>query len=335
MAIKLSALDVVPIYEGESAKEAFDRSARLAKHLEDEDFERFLVAEHHNLGGTASSSTSNVIQYILGNTDKIRVGAGGVMLPNHSPLQVAETYGTLDAIYPNRVDLGIGRAPGTDQNTSAFITRKPYFDVNEFAHDIQLIEHFFKPLEEQGIVGAFPGAGANVPIIILGSSLNSAYVAAALGLPYSFAGHINPNDVGEAIEIYRNNFKPSEYLNEPYVILGTWLFTADTDEKAEKLYESNQRKFLKAIRGEKGRIKKQSEMEDEIPLTSAEKIILTKNMGMNVRGSKETIKPQLEEIIAKYNPDEIIAVTSMSEDEDLHRNYDILKEAITEIEEDN
>lgn len=329
MAIKLSALDVVPIYEGETAKEAFDRSARLAKYLEDKDFERYLVAEHHNLGGTASSSTSNVIQHILGQTDKIRVGAGGVMLSNHSPLQVAETYGTLDALFPGRVDLGIGRAPGTDQATASMIMRKNYADINDFANDILLIDHFFGPLEEQGVVGAFPGAGANVPLIVLGSSLASAYVAAALGLPYSFAAHINPRDAEEAIQIYRENFKPSDQLQEPYVILGTWLFTAEDDEKAEKLYETTQRKFLNMLKGENKRVEKGA---NERPLTSAEKILATKAMGMNVKGSKETIKPQLREIIAKYQPDEIIAATQMSEDEDLQAAYNVLEEALREVE---
>ena len=212
MKTKLSALDVVPVFVGEKPIDAIERSAHLAQVCEKLDFERFLIAEHHNLGGTASSSTATIIQYILGKTKDIRVGAGGVMLPNHTPLQVAETYGTLDAIFPGRVDLGIGRAPGTDQITASMITRKNYVDNNEFAQDILLLEYFLGPLEQQETVGAYPGADSDVQLIILGSTAHSAYVAAALGLMYSYAGHINPNGVEEALDIYRQNFKPSQYL---------------------------------------------------------------------------------------------------------------------------
>lgn len=323
--MKLSALDVVPVFEGETAKDAFDRSAKLAKHLEEKDFERYLVAEHHNLGGTASSSTSNVIQYILGNTDKIRVGAGGVMLSNHSPLQVAETYGTLEELYPNRVDLGIGRAPGTDQLTASLITRKNYMNLQEFLNDINLIDHFLGPVDEDAMVGAYPGADSNVPLIVLGSSTSSALVAAELGLMYAFAGHINPADAKTAIELYRKNFKPSKHLDKPYVMLGSWLFAADTDEEADKLFEHTQRKFLKML-------KKGEDDGIDRPLTSAEKILLTKVMGMNIKGSKETIKPQIEEIIETYQPDELITVTQMSELDQLKKNYDLLQEVVEEIE---
>lgn len=332
MKVNLSALDIVPVFEGENARDAIYRSAMLAKALEKKGFKRFLLAEHHNLGGTACSSTSNIVQYVLSQTKDIRVGAGGVMLPNHSPLQVAETYGTLDALYPGRVDLGIGRAPGTDQITASMITRKNYVSNQEFLHDIQVIEYFLGPLENQQVIGAYPGADSDVQLIILGSTTNSAYVAAALGLIYAFAGHINPNEASEAIKIYRDNFKPSQYLKEPYVILGTWLFAADTDEKAKLLHSSTQRRFLQMYSGKnKGAFPEPTENFEE-QLTSAQKILLTRTMGMNLRGSKETIKAQLKEMLDKYHPNEIIAVTNISEDEDLLKAYDILDQALKEIE---
>ena len=332
MKLNLSALDVVPVFEGENAKTAIDRSLYLAQQLEKRHFKRFLVAEHHNLGGTASSSTSNIVQYILSQTKTIRVGAGGVMLPNHSPLQVAETYGTLDALFPGRVDLGIGRAPGTDQATASLITRKNYFNNQDFADDIILLEYFFKPLEEQDVVGAYPGAGADVQLIILGSTVNSAYVAAALGLIYAFAGHINPHEADQAIQIYRERFQPSEYLSKPYVILGTWLFAADTDEKAKHLHSATQRSFLNMAEGKKSRSGYPRPVENyENQLTSSQKILLTRMMGMNVMGSLDSVIDQLKKMIKTYQPNEIIGVTAMSEKEDILKAYEILQEAAERI----
>ncbi len=214
--------------------------------------------------------------------------------------------------------------------TAALITRKNYMNPNEFANDIKMIQYFFGPLEQQDFVGAFPGADSDVPIIVLGSSLASAYVAAELGLMYSFAGHINPKDAEQAIKIYRENFKPSPYLSEPYVILGTWLFAADTDEKAEELFSSVQRTYLDMLSGKNAR--KKQKVENARPLTSAEKILATKAIGMNVRGSKETVKDQIRQIKERYAPDEIIAVTSISDMGDLRNNYKIFKEAVQEVE---
>lgn len=329
--MKYSALDVVPVFEGENAAQAIEKSAQLAAYLEKEGFERYLVAEHHNLGGTASSSTATVIQYILSKTDSIRVGAGGVMLSNHSPLQVAETYGTLEALYPGRVDLGIGRAPGTDQATASLISRKNYFDPVDFGRDILQIEYFFGPIEEQKVVGAYPGADSNVPIIILGSSLSSAQIAGQLGLMYAFAGHINPRDIKEAIDLYRESFTPSPFLDKPYVMLGFWMFGAETDEKAEELYAPSGRRFLDLIQGKKT----SKASESAAPLTSAEKILATRAMGLKVQGSKETLVNQIREIKELYQPDELIGLSQMKNIEDLKNAYRIFKEAVEEVNQDD
>ena len=317
--INLSVLDLVTAFNGQSARDAMDRAAAVAAGVEKLGWIRYLVAEHHNMPSTLSSATSVVIQRILSKTDRIQVGAGGVMLPNHSPLQVAEVYGTLDALYPGRVDLGIGRAPGTDPAAASLLIRKTYADSADFAHDVALIMHFFGPQEQQKVVGAYPGAGAEVHPIILGSSYSSAHVAAALGLPYAFAAHFSPHDVKPAAEIYRSEFKPSKYLSEPYFIVSVWLYASDTAEEAEEMYETGGKLFLKAIHGRE---------ESGEPLTSAEKILLSQTMGRVLKGDRQQIAEQWEQLHAELHPNELMAASASPDAQKLIRSFTVLNEAV-------
>ncbi len=329
--IKVSALNLIPKFQGDTTIGAIDRGVELAKILERMGYYRYWIAEHHNFKGVVSSATALLIQRVLADTEKIEVGAGGVMLPNHSPLQVAEVYGTLETMYPERVNLGIGRAPGTDMETAALIYRQQYARTENFIKDIRSLQRFFGPEELQGKVAAYPGVGTNVPIFILGSSLNSAYVAAELGLPYSFAGHFSPELGEEAVGIYRRYFKPSKHLLEPYVILGVLAHGAENDREAERLYTSVQQGMLRLARGETGAYPlPDKDFEENMEITSAEKIFLKSKMGINLMGTGNTMMKKWIEVKNKYNPDEVIAVSYMPELEQLETSYKILKEVVEE-----
>lgn len=319
MSVKLSALDIVTAFPGQTVHEAIDRAAKAAQALEKRDWTRYLIAEHHNMPAVASSSTALVIQYVLDRTQKIQVGAGGVMLSNHSPLQVAETYGTLDELFPGRVDLGIGRAPGTDPAAASMLVRKDYMDPKEFASDVALILHFFDKAENQKHVAAYPGVGADVHPIILGSSLSSAHVAAALGLPYAFAAHINPRSTEQAAQIYRMSFRPSRYLQKPYLIVSVWLYGGETAEQAEEMYETGGKLFLTAIRGRQ---------DTEAPLTSAEKILLSQMLGTTFHGNPEEIAKQWAQLSGSVTVDELMAVSSSPDYDALMRSYKVLESVV-------
>lgn len=319
MSVKLSALDLVTAFPGQTAKEAIDRAVEVANGVEKLGWERYLIAEHHNMASVVSSSTALVVQRVLAGTEKIQVGSGGVMLSNHSPLQVAETYGTLDALYPGRVDLGIGRAPGTDPATASLIVRKDYMDANEFASDVALILHFFDAPEKQKHIAAYPGVGADVHPIILGSSLSSAHVAAALGLPYAFAAHINPRSVEQASQIYRAGFRPSRYLQKPYLIVSVWLYAGKTTEQAEEMFEHGGKLFLTEIHGRK---------DPEAPLTSAEKILLTQTMGTTFHGGPEEIAAQWKQLDAAVHPDELMTASASPEAAAILESYQIVDSVV-------
>ncbi|MES2986449.1 MAG: LLM class flavin-dependent oxidoreductase [Pseudomonadota bacterium] len=241
-----SLLDLVPIIQGGNASQAFANAADLARHAEAEGFTRYWVAEHHGMEGIASAATAVVIGHVGAATSTIRVGAGGIMLPNHAPLQIAEQFGTLDALFPGRIDLGLGRAPGSDQKVAQAIRRNLETDANAFPQDVMELQSFFADDGQTGI-RATPGAGAKVDLWILGSSLFGAQLAAALGLPYAFASHFAPGLMMEAADMYRRNFRPSAVLAKPHLMLGFNVFAADTDEEAELLATSQQQAFV-AIR---------------------------------------------------------------------------------------
>jgi luciferase family oxidoreductase group 1 len=244
----LSVLDLATVLEGQTPADAFHNSLRLAQHVEKLGYKRFWMAEHHSMISVASSATAVLLGYIAGGTKTIRVGSGGVMLPNHAPLVVAEQFGTLESLYPGRIDLGLGRAPGTDQITARALRRDHVAAAHEFPEQIQELQHYLSA-DNTGPVRAVPGEGLDIPIWILGSSTDSAYLAAAMGLPYAFASHFAPAQLHTALKIYRQQFKPSEYLDKPYTMACVNVIAADTDAEANRLATSFYQMFLGVIRG--------------------------------------------------------------------------------------
>ena len=240
---QLSILDLSPIAEGSLPAQSFKNSLDLAQHAEALGYQRFWLAEHHGMPGIASAATAVLIAHVAGGTKTIRVGAGGIMLPNHSPLVIAEQFGTLESLFPGRIDLGLGRAPGSDQRTARALRRNLSSDADEFPRDVAELLDYFSD-EPQSAVRAVPGAGLHVPVWILGSSLYGAQLAAAMGLPYAFASHFAPQEMMQAIDIYRATFRPSVHLNKPYVMLGFNIFAAETDAQAHYLASSAQQAFI-------------------------------------------------------------------------------------------
>ncbi|MFP5527256.1 MsnO8 family LLM class oxidoreductase [Peptococcus simiae] len=324
---KISILNLIPKYQDETQKEAFERALGLARFAEENDFSRYWVAEHHNTRAVLGSATDVVLGYLLANTDRLRVGAGGVMLPNHTPFQVAERYGTLEALYPGRVDLGVGRAPGTDRATARLIYRDHY-DQESFAAALSQLQDYMSDDADQLPVAPTPGIGAKVPIYVLGSSDASAYVAAELGLPYSFAGHFSPNSIGHALDIYRKRFRPSEVLQEPYVILGLTTNIAETEEAAEELAFHASQVFLHLIhRQSKDEFLKMDP--DQAPeLTSIEKFYLRAHRGLSISGSIDEARDQYKAVMRQYAPDEIIGATYISDPTALKDNFRLLADIV-------
>lgn len=246
--IPFSILDLSPIVEGNTATQALRNTLNLAQHAEQLGYNRYWVAEHHNMPGIASAATSVVIGYVAGGTQTIRVGSGGIMLPNHSPLLIAEQFGTLESLYPGRIDLGLGRAPGADQATARAL-RRDMTGADTFPQDVVELQRYFQPDDSNQFIQAVPGTGLNIPIWILGSSLFGAQLAAMLGLPYAFASHFAPGELLRALHMYRTHFKPSAQLKEPYAMVAVNVVAADTDAEAERLFTSVQQQFLYIRRG--------------------------------------------------------------------------------------
>lgn len=323
---KVSVLNLVPHFEGETESEAIQRATDLVSVVEELGYTRYWVAEHHNFKGVLSSATDLIIQHLLANSSTIRVGSGGVMLPNHTTLQVSERYGTLATLYPERVDLGLGRAPGTDQATARLIYRGDSSEEG-FVHSILELQRYFGPEEVQEEVIANPGIGLEVPLYILGSSVSSAYVAAEFGLPYSFASHFAPQQMAQALEIYRTHFKPSKQLAEPYVIMGVLGYGAETEEAADSLFAINQKVTLDLIRGRQGRYQQPDEnFRDQ--LTSAEKLFIDSRMGISLKGNRESIAKQWLELSETYQPDEIIVVSYLPTLDQLKTSYEIIADVV-------
>jgi luciferase family oxidoreductase group 1 len=320
--IPLSILDLVPVVQGSTPREALQRSLALARHAEGLGFTRYWVAEHHNMTGIASAATSVVIGFLAGGTKTIRVGAGGIMLPNHSPLQVAEQFGTLESLYPGRIDLGLGRAPGTDPLTIRAMRRDPRAS-DDFPHDVQELQALFRPTREGQRVQAVPGAGLRVPLWILGSSLFGAQLAALLGLPYAFASHFAPAALGDALAVYRAKFEPSEQLERPYAMLGVNAIVADTDAEARRLFTTLQQAFTDLHRGTRGLMKPPL---DDIAAywTPAEELAASGMLSCSFVGSRETVRAGLERFVAEHRPDELMVVTSVFDHEARLRSYAML-----------
>ncbi len=317
--VPLSVLDLAPILEGGDAAQAFRDTLSLAQHAERWGYNRYWLAEHHNMPGIASAATAVVIGHVAGGTSTIRVGAGGIMLPNHSPLVIAEQFGTLASLFPGRIDLGLGRAPGTDPLTARALRRS---DADTFPQDVLELLGYFQSPQPGQMVQAVPGAGLEVPIWILGSSLFGAQLAAALGLPFAFASHFAPAQMMDAVEVYRRSFRPSEQLEKPYVMLGVGVFAADTEEEARLLMTSVQQAWVQLRRGLPTPLKPPIE-DYESRLTAPERATLEQALSCSVVGSPETVRRGLEAFVARTGADELMVVSQIYDHAARLRSYEI------------
>lgn len=321
--VKLSVLDLAPVIEGSTPADALRNSLDLAQHAERWGYHRYWVAEHHNMPGIASSATSVVIGYLAGGTKSIRLGSGGIMLPNHAPLVIAEQFGTLESLYPGRIDLGLGRAPGSDRRTTLAL-RRELNSGEDFPELLAELRAYFdaSATSYHAPVRAVPGEGLNIPIYLLGSSDFSARLAGRLGLPFAFASHFSPDYTRVAIEAYRSSFQPSDVLAKPYVIAGVNAVLADTDEEAEWLSTTLLQQFLNIIRGTTGLVKPPADMEGK--WTDREQAAVAQTLKAAVKGAPDTARGQLEQFIAQTQADELI-VTSMIYDHQARlRSYELL-----------
>lgn len=325
--VPLSVLDLSPIVEGGDAAQSFRNTLDLARHAERWGYRRYWLAEHHNMTGIGSAATAVLIGHVAGGTKTIRVGAGGVMLPNHAPLVIAEQFGTLESLYPGRIDLGVGRAPGTDQLAAHALRRTLTGDVNDFPRDVVELQSYFRgagggPAGPAPRVRAVPGAGLRVPIWILGSSLFGAQLAAALGLPYAFASHFAPAALTQAIEVYRESFQPSEQCAAPYVMLGFNVFAAETEEEAAFVRSSAQQAVLNLHRGSPGPLPKPA-ANFEASLAPQERAVLDRWFACTASGAPDTVRRQLEEFVARTGADEIMVNTNIHDHTARLRSYEI------------
>lgn len=323
--IPLSVLDLAVIRQGGDAAEAISRTVDLARHAEQLGYTRVWLAEHHNMPHIASSATAVLIGHVAGKTTSIRVGSGGIMLPNHAPLAVAEQFGTLDALYPGRIDLGLGRAPGTDQVT-AMALRRNYADGNyNFARSIEELQQYFGNTDERTRVRAFPGEGADVPLWVLGSSTDSAWLAAEMGLPYAFAAHFAPAQFRHAISIYKQHFKPSVFLAQPYVMACVNVIAADTDETAQSMATSMYRMFLGIITG------KRIPLPPPVPSMDGywdlqEQAAVAQMTACTFIGSKATLQAQLLPFIEETGIDELMVSANIYDSEARLHSFSLLRE---------
>jgi len=319
----LSILDLSPITEGGDAAQSMRNTLDLAQHAERWGYQRYWVAEHHNMPGVASAATSVVIGHVAAGTKTIRVGAGGVMLPNHSPLVIAEQFGTLAALFPGRIELGLGRAPGTDGLTARALRRDSDAGAETFSEDVVELQAYFKPVQPGQRIRAVPGAGLEVPLWLLGSSLYSAQLASALGLPFAFASHFAPDLLQQAVEIYRARFRPSDQLARPCVMLGLNVFAAETDAAARRLFTSVQQAFVNLRRGEPGPLPPPVDtMEGR--WSPAEKATAEHTLRYAIVGSAETVRRGLEQFVAQERPDEIMATAMIFDHAARLRSFEIL-----------
>lgn len=325
--VKFSTLDLVPVRESGSPAQSLRNSLDLAQHVEKLGYTRFWVAEHHNMDGIASSATSVLLGYLAGGTSSIRVGSGGVMLPNHAPLVIAEQFGTLESLYPGRIDLGLGRAPGSDQMTARALRRERSGSADDFPEDVAELVRYLGPRTPEQRVIAMPGTGTNVPIWLLGSSLFSAQLAGERGLPYAFASHFAPRFMHEAIRVYRNHFKPSAVLDKPYVMLGVPLVAADTDEQADYLATSVYQRILALMRGQS--------LVQRPPVKSMDGLWLPHEreavgdfLGLAMVGGPEKIRAKLQVLVEQTQADELIFTCDLYEHADRLHSYELLAQVM-------
>jgi luciferase family oxidoreductase group 1 len=325
--IPLSVLDLAPIPEGNDAGQALRNAADLAKLAESLGFHRYWMAEHHNMPGIASAATAVALAHVAVGTNSIRLGAGGVMLPNHAPLIIAEQFGTLAALYPDRIDLGLGRAPGTDQIAAQAMRRNLALDIDDFPRNVIELMSYFQPTEPLQMLRAVPGAGLDVPVWILGSSTYGAQLAAALGLPYAFASHFAPALMDEAIALYRERFRPSDRSAKPYVMLGINVFAAETDSEARRLFSSLQQAFLRLRSGQPGKLP--PPVDGLVgQLDQRATAMLDQALSCSVVGDRESVREGVFAFIEKMQPDELMVTAQIYDHAARRRSFEILMEAV-------
>lgn len=303
--IPFSILDLCPIVQGSTPAQAFSNSVALAQLAEELDYRRFWLAEHHNMPGIASAATSVVIGHVASHTKTIRIGAGGIMLPNHAPLAITEQFGTLESLYPGRIDLGLGRAPGSDMTTARALRRNLHAHGEDFPDLVAELQHYFAQPETGQSIRAVPGAGLNIPLWILGSSLYGAQFAAAHGLPFAFASHFAPTFLLQALDTYRRNFQPSASLNKPYFMVTANILVADTDEEARYWFSSQQQGFTNLHRGTPGQLPPPVD-DIEQYWTPAEKLSVERMLACSLVGSATTVKDGLKKLLKDLMPDELM-----------------------------
>ncbi len=330
--IPLSVLDLSPVPEGSNVSQSLANSLDLARHAEALGYKRYWLAEHHSMPGIASAATSVVIGYVAAGTRTIRVGAGGVMLPNHAPLIIAEQFGTLSALFPGRIDLGLGRAPGTDMATARALRRNLQAGPDGFPNDVIELMAYFRPAAENQIVRAVPGEGEDVKVWILGSSTYGAQLAAILGLPYAFASHFAPAEMENAIEIYRSRFEPSEHLAKPYLMLGLNVFAADTDAEAKLMFSSLQQAFVNLRSGRPGKLPPPVEGYAEA-LDPMARSMLAQALSCAIVGTPETVRKDLDAFIRRTGADELMVTAQAFDHTARKRSFEILAEAHKELAE--
>jgi luciferase family oxidoreductase group 1 len=330
--LAISVLDLVGMREEESAGSAIARSVDLAQHVEQWGFKRYWLAEHHSISGLACSATPVLIGHVAGATQKIRVGSGGVMLPNHAPLVVAEQFGTLEALYPGRIDLGLGRAPGGDFQTMRALRRDLKQSGEDFPALLAELQAYLGPGKPGQLVKAIPGQGSNVPITLLGSSGFSAQLAAMLGLPFAFAAHFAPEYLYAAAELYREQFQPSKVLLKPHLMVAVQIIAAETDATARRLFTTPQQRFLRLIRNQPVELLPPVDSMEPLWQNYGERAAVESKLAAAIVGSNSTVKAGLEKLVAETGADEVIAVTDTYEHADRLRSYERLASIAASIE---
>lgn len=317
-----SVLDLVPVSEGKTPADALQNARELAQHVERLGYNRYWVAEHHNMVGIASAATSVVIGFIAGSTSTIRVGAGGIMLPNHSPLVIAEQFGTLESLYPGRIDLGLGRAPGTDRQTWLAL-RRDASAPDKFPQDVLELQHLLRIAQLGQTIVAVPGAGTNVPLWILGSSLFGAHLAAMFGLPYAFASHFAPTELMSALGVYREKFESSAQLQQPHTMACVNVVVANTDEEARRLFTSIQQRFTGMLRGDRGYLKPPINDIDDY-WAPAEKVQASRMLKRSFVGSPSTVKTELQQFINETQVQELMVASALYDHAARLKSYELL-----------
>lgn len=328
--IPFSVLDLSPIPQGSTASDSFRNTLDLARHAEAWGYNRYWLAEHHNMPGIASAATAVVIGHVAGGTKTIRVGSGGIMLPNHAPLVIAEQFGTLESLYPGRIDLGLGRAPGTDQRTAHALRRNLASSGDSFPQDVLELQALLGPVQPGQVVRAVPGAGTNVPLWLLGSSLYSAQLAAMLGLPFAFASHFAPEMMMQAVEIYRTRFQPSDQLDRPHAMVGVNVVAAETDGEARRIFTSAQQQFVNLRRGTPGQLPPPIDDIDDYA-SPMERAGIDQALACAVVGAPETVRRGLAAFIDRTGADELIIAGHIYDHTARLRSYEIAADVHSQL----